>query len=498
VSSSFFFKQDQAKVSKGTNTVLNHDILKSKNASIEKLVREELGKLSIQWLQDQFFIEDSDYENSFIQKRKYRNLYEGYTELMYPWYSSSDTKWKYQMVTLATSGSFRTPNFGAKFDGKKFKNRVEYRLYFLLPYSTLYSGDSTDLTLVMDFQVDVKLYDGEEYVDLRFPQSVNEYFRNSGNITIRKRFKNYVDTTYLTFRRTVDQVSVDEEFEKRMTGFSVDWYYEDGTGNRVHVEPDTAHPNAGSYNFGNEQFVQFINYFYKSVVVDKGSIEEIWDTAKNYRLEFIQRGMEINGINGSKGMSIEDTTSCQDYHKIDITEYFEQNTEMAQVMGSPPSTIKKSKKDKTETTLNILPIYKTQINDSMLWLGFQIYHYISSCIDTDAHHIEQYQHIFDVFQMDSPQTILEKAIDNKVNDGSYKGTNQIWQKTSSEKLIEKLDGVLNLEIEKFVALMSPKSELIGNVEKIRDEKLMNQLHNCLQKSQCQGLQELVKNLGDCH
>jgi hypothetical protein len=62
--------------------------------------------------------------------------------------------------------------------------------------------------------------------------------------------------------------------------------------------------------------------------------------------------------------------------------------------------------------------------------------------------------------MDSPQTILEKAIDNKVNDKSYKGTNQIWQKTSSEKLIEKLDGVLNLDIEKFVALMSPKSELM--------------------------------------
>ena len=108
------------------------------------------------------------------------------------------------------------------------------------------------------------------------------------------------------------------------------------------------------------------------------------------------------------------------------------------------------------------------------------------------------QHIFDVFQADSPQTILEKAIDNKVNDGSYKGTNQIWRKTSSEKLIEKLDGVLNLDIEKFGALMSPKSELIANVDKIRNDKLRNQVRNCLQKSQCQGLQEIVKHLGDCH
>ena len=64
-----------------TNTRLNSDVQKSKTAIIDAETREELGNLSVIFWQDQFFMENMEIDQSFIEKNKVRNYYEGMTHI---------------------------------------------------------------------------------------------------------------------------------------------------------------------------------------------------------------------------------------------------------------------------------------------------------------------------------------------------------------------------------------------------------------------------------
>ena len=44
----------------------------------------------------------------------------------------------------------------------------------------------------------------------------------------------------MSYKREVDQDSVEKQTEKRETWFSLEWHFENGTGNRVDVKPDVA------------------------------------------------------------------------------------------------------------------------------------------------------------------------------------------------------------------------------------------------------------------
>ena len=201
--------------------------------------------MSVQWVQDQSFMEESEFENSFIEKRKHRNLYEGYSRLQYPYYSY--TRYQYSMKTSATYGSVRSPGFGENFEAKKFKNRVYYDYTIYLP-TTLSSVTSqyTDLSMVLDFQVDVQLYGGNEFVSLnRIGKHAFEEFYNTGNVSIIRRYtlKDIEEQEYLriTFRREIDPRNVYKQVEKRGTGFSLDWYFEDEIGKQTNKSGKKVH-----------------------------------------------------------------------------------------------------------------------------------------------------------------------------------------------------------------------------------------------------------------
>ena len=246
---------------KGTNTVLNHDVQLSKNVTFDKQLRKELGSLGVQWLQDQFFIENMEYERSFIQKGKYRNYYEGYSSLSYPYYSDSDSRYESATETYATSGSVRTPGFGEKFDSKKFKNRVLYIYVIYIP-TDFANYKKQKLDLVLNFNIDVQLYGGYDEVYSNIEYLGSEWFHNSGNITRRYNARD-LGRVYITYTREVEQNSVDKQTEKRVTGFSLEWHFENGKGNMVGVKPDKKFLGWSTRNF-----IQFINLFYHAVTAD--------------------------------------------------------------------------------------------------------------------------------------------------------------------------------------------------------------------------------------
>ena len=57
-----------SKCKQASNTFLNHAIMQSEKVTFGKQIREELGNLSIQWLEDQLLKKNRELEFSPIQK----------------------------------------------------------------------------------------------------------------------------------------------------------------------------------------------------------------------------------------------------------------------------------------------------------------------------------------------------------------------------------------------------------------------------------------------
>ena len=111
----------EANFLKGTHTWLNSDVEKSEDKIVDTKTREELGNLSVIFWQDHFFVENTQVETSFVEDNKYRNIYEGYTFLMFPYYDLFDNiiNSASYMYTCRTSGLVKTYLYGEPFDSNK-------------------------------------------------------------------------------------------------------------------------------------------------------------------------------------------------------------------------------------------------------------------------------------------------------------------------------------------------------------------------------------------
>ena len=101
-----------------SNTFLNLGVLQAENERFDKKFRGELGNLSVQWVEYLNFIENSEIEQSFIQNQKYRNFYDGFSQALFPVYSSSKSRYENRIRTTVTVGSVRSVLFGKEFDAK--------------------------------------------------------------------------------------------------------------------------------------------------------------------------------------------------------------------------------------------------------------------------------------------------------------------------------------------------------------------------------------------
>ena len=107
-----------------------------------------------------------------------------------------------------------------------------------------------------------------------------------------------------------------------------------------------------------------------------------------------------------------------------------------------------------------------------------------------------FQYYIDVFNTDSAATVLEAAIHIRNVNAPKVAGNDVWLINSAEKLIEKLQSVLPLHLDKFDILSSPTSDLLPRLGSIRDDGLRNQLQDCLYNNKCKGLLGLLDYLGN--
>ena len=131
------------------------------------------------------------------------------------------------------------------------------------------------------------------------------------------------------------------------------------------------------------------------------------------------------------------------------------------------------------------------MTDSFLSDGFQLFHYLARCRDTEKDTVNTFKYYIDVFNNDRPETFLEAAIHMKNLDA-----HDFWKISSSEQLIAKMDSVLSLDLERLGILSSPTSDLLARLVTIRDEQVRTRLKNCLSDKKCQELVDLVDYLGD--
>ena len=128
--------------------------MNAENVTINKEVRQDLLRLSREWLQDQEFKDMFEEEISFEEEDKVRHWYESLTTVTFPY--DGYYRHKYEFQTHATTGSVKTPWFGDKFNADKYKDDVQYAYVINFPknIALLYPN----MSVVLDMDIDTKIF----------------------------------------------------------------------------------------------------------------------------------------------------------------------------------------------------------------------------------------------------------------------------------------------------------------------------------------------------
>ena len=151
------------------------------------------------------------------------------------------------------------------------------------------------------------------------------------------------------------------------------------------------------------------------------SLETMWDTAKNYRLDYTHRRV-TNQVISCDYWTVTATHDYLDYFSSDLGIEF-------------------SFQDK--------PVYKDEISDSLLYQGWQLFHYVARCQEYYTESIETFIEYINTFNKDSVGTILEAASVINNMDRKLKEGRNIWEKSSAGKLMEKMNEIFGLNIYKL-------------------------------------------------
>ena len=420
-----------------------------------------------------------------MEDNKYRNIYEGYTFLMFPYYDLFDNiiNSASYMYTCRTSGFVKTYLYGEPFDSNKFEHIVYWHtlIYFpanLTNITQMYPG----LSFVLHFNMDVTLYPGYERVHIKQMGETNEtewddtlgeyvgkvnykyeYLYKTGNVSVLRKYDvskfQEGECAWIIMDRVLEKALVDKSPEKRNTGFELTWYYEDESGNRVDIEEESNYKESKE----NKKFVAFMNLIFEAISKHSISLETLWETAKHYRLDYTHR-RAANKVGNCNYWTV---TTTDDY-----LDYF------SSVLG-------------IAFNLQDQPVYKDEISDYLLSEGWQLFHYVARCQDMYQESMDTFKKYINAFNKDSALTILEAAsVINNMERKLKEGRN-IWEKTSASRLMEKMNEIFGLNIYKLEIFSSNGKDN----EDITDEPLKKKLETCLKEEKCEELKGFIMDQG---
>ena len=140
-----------------------------------------------------------------------------------------------------------------------------------------YGGVDSVLLVDMNTKSETFQY-GNVSVRRTFPVDFNDYSKSNGLTGLTRQM-----ALSITLRRYIDAVSLAQWDNRRMTGFTLDWHYEDENGTKVDVEPERKFTTAADNT--NVQFIRLVNILYNGLSFNNITVEEMWKNVKDYRLE---------------------------------------------------------------------------------------------------------------------------------------------------------------------------------------------------------------------
>ena len=348
-----------------------------------------------------------------------------------------------------------TPWFGQKYDKDKFKNDVydHYSIMFPTNLATI----SPNMTMVLEGIIDTKETDGGyDYLTIGSPDGQTEYIQLSGNISVRRTYP-VTDMLTTPFTRMLlswsrlsfDQDSLDQWNDRRMTGFTLAWYFEDATGTKVEIVGEKGYVEKVS----NVQFVRLANILYTSISYNEMTVGEMFENVKDYKEEWMEK-------------------EKHEYIPKCITD---------DVIDNYLSSL--------ENKLNMKEINQSQITDSLLKSAAEMFIYLTYCPSSDTFNKQIYY--ADLFATASPRSIVEAVLNMNKVDSSQKGKKQVLPKS----VVEKLDTTLKLKIGILDTAFSTKSGLLSKVNDVQFGRLRKDLQDCLQEENCKEVENHIQSLG---
>ena len=174
------------------------------------------------------------------------------------------------------------------------------------------------------------------------------------------KFAGDYNELFIKFNRDLAQDHVDQWNQKRMTGFTLHWHFEDMTGNRVEIVPEQKFAREKR----NIQFITLVNILYHSVTVQHETVEEMWTNVKNVKDD------RLEGLDKDKYVPAE---FCDFYTGIQKDQFFVNDDIMETYLNSLEN------KQKMTGILTSHPIYESQISDFFLLSASEMFIFLAKC-----------------------------------------------------------------------------------------------------------------------
>ena len=351
---------------RGSHTGLNYDLLTVKNISMEE--RQEMVDKVLPFL----VAEDAEsyvgYLETFVERGRPRNWLEGHSPVALPVLGTETGEDRKVFQTSATSGSFHTPqNMYEKKADWTYKILIDGRVHKKYP----------NTYIVLNLSIDL-IKDSSEFLIDPYPLSLynwaalEKYLEFSGNMIMQKKYKiSDVEEVILRFDR----------FEEHLSGFHVEWHYEDLDGTIVEVKQTPL------FSHGlNRVFKTFIEMMKRGKSSEGITSQQIMERLKILKHDWVLRNQD-------------NRMKCQKLRRGQ-SEYFRQTL----------------KEEDITSMLSQFSFYRTEIDgtwrenitDEMLQDGYEIFIMLLPCIQskqvTDG--LEIYKNLLD--NSTSTRTIVKE------------------------------------------------------------------------------------------
>ena len=208
---------------KGSYLDLNYAMMESKRIKLDSETRRQLLDDAIDDIQENYYKEIMRNLSKIQDPDRYFNWYKGYTEVGFPYYSSTTNELVTKIFTSAVSGNISTQYFGRTLDTENVDNFISNTIRIDTPikFQFDYLGK---VQLVFNIEkTPVSDSDAESFV---FYANKNEMIDPE-----KTHFsKNFTKTSLREFRFNHRRKSLNTELKsnnlKMMPGFKLTWFYD--------------------------------------------------------------------------------------------------------------------------------------------------------------------------------------------------------------------------------------------------------------------------------